>query len=773
MHKNATVEKIMYLCNNGQLQTNMHKSFGINLLKSILLLCAISVMPIGIHAQTTDSPKVGVVLSGGGAKGAAHIGVLKYMEEIGIPVSYVTGTSMGSIIGGLYALGYSPDEMEEIISDIDWPLYITGKVDRRFLSQRKRKAASELLLNIPYGKYTRQDELDMSAMPLGVMAGDNLLNLFNRLSVGFQDSTSFDSLPIPYACVATDLMTGKPKILHEGEFARALRSSMAIPIFFTPVEWEDRLLADGGVTNNFPVDVCKEMGADIVIGLEVSSELASNPDDLRSVGRQLQQYLSIMTNRGVEEHRNECNIYINPDVSGVNMLSFNKEAIAELIQRGYRAAKAHEEEFLQLKAQLGGGTAPKTFAKKASILKDGDSLIIDKVEFLGMDDDENKFLEKSLSNIYDRRVSIQQIEDLVHVLQGTGLFSSVWFKTVPADDEGHYILKISVSPELPYRMGVGLRYDSEESATLLLHASWNALKLKGWNARFDLGLKYNIWADAHFGWLVMGLGDLGLDGRVHRASFRCNNREQTAMEMMESKVRLGITTVHLPQLELSLGLSQDLNTRMSDDATTTLQDLATGVYLRAHTDTRDEAAYATDGYLLDIEGNLRQPTERLLQPKTPFYTDFALSLEGYLSAGDRLTFIPGFHGRIMWGYNGDELWYNNLAGGNMSGRYLRHQLPFVGMTNTIELGPAAFVYALETRYRIFKKTYLSLHANMLAHSSRQEMADIVTDGYVATHYLGLAGSVGYKSLLGPISLTVGSNTYDRKLHAYLNIGFEF
>ena len=756
----------------------MHKLFLFRQLRVFFLLVVL-VVPVegGVLGQNGDDegahPKVGVVLSGGGAKGAAHIGVLRYLEELGIPVSYVTGTSMGSIIGGLYALGYTPDEMEEIISDIDWPLYITGKVDRRFLSQRKRKAASEQLLTVPYGKYTRRDDLDMSAMPLGVMAGDNLLNLFNRLSVGFQEEMGFDSLPIPYACVATDLMTGKAKVLREGEFARALRSSMAIPIFFTPVEWDGVLLADGGVTNNFPVDVCKEMGADIVIGLEVSSELATDPDDLRSVGRQLQQYLSIMTNRGVEEHRHECDIYINPDVSGVNMLSFNKEAIAELIQRGYRAAQAHEEEFLQLKALLGGGAAPKTFAKRASILKESDSLTIDKVEFLGMADDENVFLEKSLSNVYDRRVTIQQVEDLVHVLQGTGLFSSVWFKTVPTGEEGHYTLKINVAPELPYRVGIGLRYDSEESATLLLHASWNALKLKGWNAQFDLGLKYNIWAEAHLGWLVMGLGDLGVDGRVHRASFRCTNREQTAMEMTENRLRVGVTTVHLPQLELSFGLSQDLNTRMSDDATTTMQDYATGVYLRAHTDTRDEAAYATEGYLLDIEGNVRQQTERLLGRETPILTDLALSLEGYLTTGDRLTFIPGFHGRIMWGYDGEELWYNNLAGGNMGGRYLRHQLPFVGMTNTIELGPAAFVYALETRYRIFKKTYMSLHANMLAHSSRQEMVDVVTNGYVATHYLGLAGSVGYKSLLGPITLTVGSNTCDRKLHAYLNIGFEF
>jgi len=744
-------------------------------MRKLILCCLACLLIVPIHAQESDKqhdcPKVGLVLSGGGAKGAAHIGVLKFMEEIGIPVSYVSGTSMGSIIGGLYALGYSAQEMEELISGIDWPLYITGKVERRNLSQRRRKVSDELLLNIPYGKYTRRDEMSMSAMPLGAVEGDNLLNLFNCLSVGFQDSMCFDSMPIPYACVATDLMTGKPKVLRGGEFGKAIRTSMSIPIFFTPVQWGDHLMADGGIVNNLPVDVCKEMGADIIIGLEVASEMASDPDDLRSVGRQLQQYLSIVTNRGLEEHRNQCRIYINPDVSGTNTLSFNAEAIAELVRRGYEAAKAREEDFLKLKAELCDNPRERKPKRHARTLHPADTLIIDNIEFEGMDERENQYIEKVVNDFYDKPVTLRDIEEMVHVMQGSGMYQSVNFKMIPTGKERHYEMSMAVKPELPYRMGVGLRYDSEESANLLLHASWNALKLNGWNARVDLGLKYNLWIDAHVGWLVMGLGDIGLDARTHRAVFRCNNRAIASMNMVERKFRLGVTTVHIPQLEMSFGISQDLNSHEADDGSSTTYGFATGLYFKTHTDTKNAAAFATDGFVLDIEANARQESKELFTGN--LITDFGLSIEGYISPNSRLTFIPGFFSRVMFGYDNTELWYNNLAGGTMRGRYLTHQLPFVGMVNTIELGPAAFVYAFQTRYRIFEKTYLSLHASMLAHSNRLEMERITRDGYVATHYLGLAASIGYSSLLGPISLMVGTNSFDHSVHGYLTIGFDF
>lgn len=755
-------------------------------------LCALMAVAIcGVNAQsspvvvndTTHCPKVGLVLSGGGAKGAAHIGVLKYMEEIGIPVSFVTGTSMGSIIGGIYALGYNPDEMEELISGIDWPLYITGKTERRFLSQRQRQLKDRLLINIPYGKFTRRDEMEMSAMPLGAVEGDNLLNLFNCLSIGFQDSMCFDDMPIPFACVATDLMTGKSKVLHGGEFGRAIRTSMSIPIFFTPVPWEGHLLADGGLINNFPVDVCREMGADIIIGLEVYSDLVTNPDDLRSVGKQLQQYLSIITNRGLEDHRQQCDIYVKPDVTGVNMLSFNADAIAELVRRGYEAAKSHEAEFLELKAKLESYGkplfTPKNYATnyrekpRAYALKPTDSLIIDSMRFVGMDMDENKFLQRVVSLFYGTKVTLRDVEDLIHTFQGTGMFQSVNFKTVPTREDGHYILNVEVKPELPYRLGVGLRYDSEESAGLLLHASWNTLKLKGFNASIDLGLKYNYWFEGHLGWLLIGFGDIGLDARIHKAVFHCHNNWPPTADLIERKLRFGLSTVHIPNFDLSFGLSQDFNSDNTEDLGEFNNDFYTGLYFKLRSDTRNAVVFATKGAILDIEANVRKYTDSLFMKGSPVVTDLALSIEGYISSGSRLTFVPSLHGRVMWGYDEWNYWNNNMVGGTLKGRYLSHQLPFVGINGVIQTDPLTIVYGLETRYRIFEKIYLALHGSMLAHSSRNEMQNIATDGYVATHYLGFAGSISYSSPLGPIQLMVGSNSFDKKVYGYFNIGFQF
>lgn len=754
----------------------MHKLFNDNLVRfTIVLVFLLALQTDGAMAQKAKSgggcPKVGVVLSGGGAKGAAHIGVLKYMEEIGIPVQYVAGTSMGSIVGGMYALGYSPEELEEIISGINWALYITGKMDRSMLSQRRRELGEPLLLNIPYGKFLRSDDVRKLALPMGANEGDNLLNMFNCLSVGFQDSISFDSLPIPFACVATDLMTGSPKVLRSGEFAQALRSSMAIPIFFTPVEWDKGLLVDGGVVNNFPVDVCKQMGADVVIGLEVVSDLVSNPEDMRSIGNQLQQYLSIVTNRGLEEHRGACDIYIRPDVSGTNMLSFNAEAIADLVRRGYEEAKKHEEEFMALKERLCSGSAPRQSPKRARMLRFEDTLVIDRVSYESKDETEKRFVEKVMEDIVGVPVTLGQVEEKIHVMQGLGLFHRVNYSTIP-DDDGHYVLKVWTTPELPNRLGYGLRYDSEENATMLIHASWNALKLSGWNAWINLGLKYNWFLDAHLGWLWGGVGEVGLDIHRHKAVFRCLNRDQMAMDMHECWFRLGVSTVHSPIANMMFGIEQGLNSRTSDIDDSKMKASTTGLYFRIKLDSKNEKVFATKGLLLKAGASMKQETEGLFGDGGKML-DMDMSAEWYFSTGNRMTLIPRAYARAVVGYDDDELWYNNLAGGMMQGRYLSHQMPFVGMKNTIELGPQAAEVSFEARYRVMKKVYLGLHGAMLGHRCHDGEGMTNVKGYELGGYFGYAVSVSYSSILGPVMLLLGSNSYDDKGLLYLSIGFDF
>ena len=297
--------------------------------------------------------KVGVVLGGGGAKGATHIGVLKYIEEMGIPIDYVAGTSMGSIIGGLYALGYSPDELTELIGNMDWSEYIGNKMDRSVMSEELRLRNSTLLLHIPFSNESLSDKSHASGianqLPSAYVNNSSLINLFNDLCVGYQEEMDFNDLPIPFACVATDIITGDEVVLRSGCVPTAMRASMAIPGVFSPVKIGDKVLVDGGLVNNFPADVLRDMGADIIIGIEVTSNKEVSSEDLNSLPQVFSRLLTNSTSAKRVENRALCDVHIVPDISGYGMLSFNSEAIDDLVNRGYQRAKKFQGQLMSIK----------------------------------------------------------------------------------------------------------------------------------------------------------------------------------------------------------------------------------------------------------------------------------------------------------------------------------------------------------------------------------------------------------------------------------------
>ena len=278
--------------------------------RSLRILLGILCTAISITAYSQDipgkvRPKVGLVLSGGGAKGAAHIGVLKYIEEAGIPIDYIAGTSMGSIVGGMYALGYSSDEILDIISDVDWDRLISNQVERQKISYINKTESRTQLITVPFSVGTDKEELQSrsfkNSLPTGIVSGDNLINLFNSLSVGYSDPIDFNDLPIPFLCIATDLMNGEAEVLDKGVFSKSLRASMAIPILFDPVKIDDTLYADGGLANNFPADQCRAMGADYIIGVSMSPGLDSNPEGLTSLFSQVKQLKEIITDKDFDK----------------------------------------------------------------------------------------------------------------------------------------------------------------------------------------------------------------------------------------------------------------------------------------------------------------------------------------------------------------------------------------------------------------------------------------------------------------------------------------
>ena len=320
----------------------------------LILILATSVL-LQAPNDTIRPPrlKVGVVLGGGGAKGAAHIGVLKYIEEMGIPVDYVAGTSMGSIIGGLYALGYTPDELTQLIADMNWSEYIGNKIDRSLMTEEMRQRNSSMVLQVPFSHESLFDRNSnstfISQLPSAYVNNSSLVNLFNDLCVGYQEEMDFNDLPIPFGCVATDMITGEEVVLRSGSVPTAMRASLAIPGVFSPVTIGDKVLVDGGLVNNFPADVLKEMGADIIIGVEVTSTKDVTADDLKSLPQVFARLLITSTSAKRQENRNLCDVHIVPDISGFGMLSFTPEAIDTLVGRGYKRASEFRNQLLSIK----------------------------------------------------------------------------------------------------------------------------------------------------------------------------------------------------------------------------------------------------------------------------------------------------------------------------------------------------------------------------------------------------------------------------------------
>src|ERR1700759_224144 len=247
-----------------------------SLLSFTLLFSCYSASQEGGKPVTGGRPKLGLVLEGGGALGLAHIGVLQWMEEHRIPVSYVAGTSMGGLVGGIYSTGRSPAEVREVVDGINWNDVLRGQTPFKDLSFRRKEDAHEVPSSLEFGLRKGLQ------FPAGFNSGQQVSLILDRIALPYSELKSFDDLPIPFACVATDLVSGKPHVFRSGPLALALRSTMSLPGIFTPVRSGDHIYADGGLLNNIPIDVAKEMGSGIVIGIHLETQPLSPTAPLSS-----------------------------------------------------------------------------------------------------------------------------------------------------------------------------------------------------------------------------------------------------------------------------------------------------------------------------------------------------------------------------------------------------------------------------------------------------------------------------------------------------------
>jgi NTE family protein len=371
--------------------------------------------------QQPPRRKIGVALQGGGAKGLAHIGVLEWLESRHIPIDYLAGTSMGGLVGGLYATGHSPEEIKRIVSDIDWNSVISGETPYRELAFRRKEDLRALPNGLELG--LRQGVQP----PGGLVSGQSVQFIIDRYMLPYSDGRSFDLLPTPFRCVATDLVSSKPVVFKDGSLSTALRATMSLPGIFSPVKQDGKILADGGLLNNLPTDVVRQMGADVVIGVHLAAAPVV-PTDLRSffqvAGGSINATIAANEMHGMEG----ADILITIDVAGYSTLDFSRNQ--QIIPLGYQAAQARAGvlESLRLTDEE---WARYVAARDAKVIKTVPAPTFVKVEGAGdvLDDQ----IEKQFSSMAGNPVDIPGLQSKLTQLNGLGWFETLSYSLVTQD----------------------------------------------------------------------------------------------------------------------------------------------------------------------------------------------------------------------------------------------------------------------------------------------------------------------------------------------------
>ena len=785
-------------------------------------LCALLLSTISLSSYSQDSasamtrPKVGLVLSGGGAKGAAHIGVLKYIEEVGIPIDYIAGTSMGSIVGGMYALGYTSDEILQIISEVDWDRLISDQVEIKKISYEMKSESRSQLLTIPFSVGTDKQELQSrsfkNSLPTGIVSGDNLINLFNSLSVGYSDPVDFNDLPTPFLCIATNVINGEADVLNKGIFSKSLRASMAIPILFDPVKIDDVLYADGGLVNNFPAEQCRAMGADFVIGVSMSPGLESDPQNLTSLFSQVKQLKEIITDKEFENYHKKCDIFISPDLKGVGMLSFDAESVARVTESGYEAAAKQESEFMALKEKLlagvSGSEEDSSSVKKAvNILRE--KVLISGIEMGGVEKDIEKWMRRRCTVKAGDHVCKEDIDNSVSIFYGTGNYDSITY-TLHEDEtvDNAYTLRFKFIENSPHDMGLGFRFDSQDMLSLLLHMGINRNRMSGLKADVSAKLGGNQWLNANLSYGHMLYPRINIGYNFRNSELDTYDMDALVMNMkfLQHKFRLYLSENYSRTISIGAGLESEflmprkvmyLHYDSTDKDNKSVNTLGSFAYLQY--DNLNKASFPTRGVTGKVNFSWKDMMFSSDGTSPLGYGALWFGIEGYVPViENRLVLIPQLYGSFLFGNGATSGWadswnpvfngpvpaypaMNNVIGGAEMGRYIDQQLPFIGVNNISMAFNNVAILRTDIRTRLFKNHYLTAIVNYARSSvdlnnffkEREELLWGDLYDYNASNWWGAGVRYSIDTKLGPLSFDVSSSNISKSVNLYFSLGYYF
>ncbi|MBA6152144.1 patatin-like phospholipase family protein [Gelidibacter gilvus] len=722
--------------------------------------------------KSQKAPKIGLVLSGGGAKGFAHIGVLKVIDSLNIKVDYIAGTSMGAIVGSLYASGYSGKQLDSIFSSLYFDDVINDNLPRSAKTFYERDNSERYAVTLPFTNFKLK-------LPSALSRGQNVFNLLSKLTLPVTDISDFDKLPIPFFCMATDVETGKAIILDHGNLAQAVTASGAFPSLFQPVIIEDQVLIDGGVINNYPIDELKAKGMDVIIGVDVQDGLAKR-EDLNSAPAILLQINNYRTISDMIEKVKKTDIYIKPDITDYTVVSFSEGR--KIIESGARAARTKLNEIENLPKYKNSRGVTVDLTSK-------DSIAINEVKIFGNDRYTRAYILGKMKLVEDSKVSYPDFNEGVNNLVATNNFTTFYYEFEKTDKPNVYNLLATVDEsDVTSFLKFGLHYDDLYKSAALVNFTKKRALLDDDVVSLDLILgdhvRYNFeyYIDKGFYWSI------GLRSRFNQFSRNVNVKlflddyEQSltglnkiGVELQDQTNQFYLQTMFRKDFALSLGGEHK---RLKIKSETVLVNVP------------GKKQYFENTDYLSLFGTLRFDTyDNKYYPKTGIYFsgDFHLYLHashfnkefnkfsmakadiGYaFKFSDKLSTNIFTQGGFKIGDTSTQSL--DFALGGYGNNFINNFISFYGYDYITLTGDSFVKSTLSLDYELFKKHHITVAANYA--NIGYGLFESGT-WFSSPNYSGYALGYGLETFLGPLE---AKYTYSPELGESIwlfNLGFWF
>ncbi|MEP7254580.1 MAG: patatin-like phospholipase family protein [Ferruginibacter sp.] len=741
-------------------------------MKFFLTLFFCFCLTLHLSAQEKNSrPKIGLTLSGGGAKGLAHIGILKAIDSAGLKVDYITGTSMGAIIGALYAVGYSGKEIEELVRHIDWDVLFSNNIPLQALSMEEKEQYSRFAIELPFIN-------NKIRLQTGLINGQELDMKFSELFFHVYDINNFDHFPIPFKCMATDLETGDLVVMDTGNLISALRATMAIPSVFTAVKRDNKKLVDGGLVRNFPVKNVKEMGADIVIGSNVTNGL-SKIDKIKTPVDVLLQMAFFKEIGDFKEELPLTNIYIHMPLEKYNSSSFGstKEILDSGMERGrlyYPVFKKLADSIKALDIQTG----KKEKENKAS------TVFINEYKVNGLRKTSAPFFAH-LMNFNDNKLyTVAQITKRVRRAFGSRYYGNITYTLDPiTKDTARIIFNVDENPSTYLK--AGLYYTRFRGINVNLNLTSRDFIIPNSRSLVSLSLGESIQVEAeHFQYL----------GRIKNiafiSGFRLDNFELNSYQKFKvdgsykqnySKIFINFQNSGNNKVAAGIGTAFEyMHYSPSIHSVSEVKGRFTAIksYVYLKYNSLNQIFYPTKGVKINTElGQVYNQKSNLTQFQNGVaiipsnlnfenYSRFVFDGSLFTSLNSKFAYFSELQAGINFTNKPNEL--NNFLIGGINGSF-RNQVRFAGLEEATVNSSSVVSLQMGLRYNPLNNIYVIGRINGL-------VKDFATNNNTTSNITALSGyalTFAYRTPIGPLELSAMYSDQSKKLQSYVLFGISF